>query len=89
VKTIKPTGQNFISNSNSLNPMKQKQREKSWKPATEFKLTKLKPAGPKEGQSLSSYMYGRAKSDAEWRTMSDKYKETGKQQKRKPRWTIK
>jgi len=72
--------------------MKQKQREKSWKPATEFKLTKLKSAGPKEGQSLSSYMYGRAKSDAEWRTMSNKYRETGKKQTRitrKPRWTIK
>jgi len=75
VKTTKTTGPNFISNSNSLNPMKQKQREKSWKPATEFKLTKLTSA--------------RAKSDAEWRTMSDEHKETGKQQTRKPRWTIK
>ena len=55
--------------------MKQKQREKSWKPATEFKLTKLKSA--------------RVKSDAEWRTISDKHKEIVKQQIRKPRWTIK
>ena len=69
--------------------MKQKAKEKSWKPATEFKLTKLKPSGPKPGQSTDSYLLGRAKGDAEWRTMSDKYHNTGKKQKRKPRWTIK
>tara|TARA_R100000742_G_C4172952_1_gene10603 strand:- start:22 stop:249 length:228 start_codon:yes stop_codon:yes gene_type:complete len=67
-------------------------KAKDWKPATSFTVKKLKPNGPKEGQSLSSYMQGRAKGDAEWRTMSTKYNETGKKQTRtvrKPRWTIK
>jgi hypothetical protein len=69
-----------------------KNTQETWKPADKFKVIKLKSTGPKEGQSLTSYMYGRAKSDAEWRTMSNKYRETGKKQTRitrKPRWTIK
>ena len=70
-----------------------KKKDKDWKPATEFTVKKLRRTGPKEGQSLSYYMYGRSKGDAEWRTMADSYLVTGKKQKtriiRKPRWTIK
>ena len=42
-----------------------RQRKPSWKPATEFKVTRLKPNGPKEGQSLDAYLYGRQKSHEE------------------------
>ena len=65
---------------------------KSWKPATNFTLKKLKPAGPKPGQSVNAYMYCRKAGDAQWLTMTDKYNATGKKQTRtvrKPRWTIK
>lgn len=36
-------------------------RKPSWKPATEFKVTKLPPAGPKPGQSTDQYIYGKDK----------------------------
>ena len=67
-------------------------KPKDWTPATNFTLRKLKPAGPKPGQSVNAYMYGRKAGDAQWLTMTDKYKATGKKQTRtirKPRWTIK
>tara|TARA_B100000945_G_scaffold321216_1_gene334497 strand:+ start:1533 stop:1760 length:228 start_codon:yes stop_codon:yes gene_type:complete len=60
-----------------------------WTPATSFTLKKLRAAGPKPGQSVNAYMYGRAKGDAEWATMSVNYSVTKKKQVRKPRWTIK
>ena len=67
-------------------------KTKDWTPATNFTLKKLKPAGPKPGQSTNAYMYGRKAGDAQWLTMTDKYNATGKKQTRtirKPRWTIK
>ena len=43
----------------------QMRKEQQWKPANELKVTKLKPAGPKPGQSLSSYLYGKTKGHEE------------------------
>ena len=40
-------------------------RKEQWKPAGELKVTKLKPAGPKPGQSVSSYLYGKTKGHEE------------------------
>ena len=31
----------------------------SWTPATEFRVTKLKPSGPKRGQSTTAWLYGK------------------------------
>ena len=39
--------------------MTRKKTKPSWKPATKFKVIKLKPNGPKKGQSLDSYLRGR------------------------------
>ena len=36
-------------------------KKPSWKPATTFKVTKLKPNGPKEGQSVDAFIYGKTK----------------------------
>jgi hypothetical protein len=33
----------------------------SWKPATTFTVTKLKPNGPKPGQSVDAFIYGKDK----------------------------
>jgi hypothetical protein len=33
----------------------------AWTPATEFKVTKLKPNGPKPGQSVDAFIYGKDK----------------------------
>ena len=72
--------------------MKKTQKtKKDWTPATTFKVTKLKPAGPKPNQSVNAYMYGRKIGDAQWLTMTDKYNATGKKQTRtvrKPKWKI-
>ncbi len=71
--------------------MKQK-KANDWKQATNFTVKKLKPAGPKPGQSVNAYMYGRKAGDAQWATMAVDYAATGKKQTRtvrKPRWTIK
>jgi hypothetical protein len=36
-------------------------KQPTWKPATSFTLTKLHPNGPKPGQSVSAWMYGKTK----------------------------
>lgn len=36
-------------------------KKQSWTAATEFKVTKLKPNGPKDGQSVDAWMYGKTK----------------------------
>jgi hypothetical protein len=36
-------------------------KKPTWKPAAEFKVTKLKPNGPKEGQSVEAWVYGKSK----------------------------
>mgnify|MGYP006250101893 CR=1 FL=1 len=36
-----------------------------WTPAKDLKVTKLKPAGPKPGQSVNSYLYGKTKGHEE------------------------
>ena len=36
-------------------------KKKSWEPATEWKVKKLKRAGPKKGQSVEAYLYGKTK----------------------------
>jgi len=33
----------------------------TWKPATEFKVTRLPANGPKSGQSIDSWIYGKDK----------------------------
>jgi hypothetical protein len=50
------------------------------KPASEFKVTKLKRSGPKPGQSLNSYMYGQELGQKEWEQMAHTYQQTGKKQ---------
>ena len=41
-------------------------KKPSWKPATEFKVTRLKPNGPKDGQSVEKWMYGKNKGQEEF-----------------------
>jgi len=55
-------------------------RKPSFTPATEFKVTKLRPSGPKPGQSTRSYMYGRKLGDDEWQRMANQFNETGEKQ---------
>jgi hypothetical protein len=38
-----------------------RKRKPSWTPATEFKLIKLPPSGPKPGQSVDAHIYGKDK----------------------------
>ena len=38
--------------------------KKTWKPATKWKIKKLKPAGPKKGQSVNAYLYGKTQGKA-------------------------
>ena len=57
-------------------------KTKEWTPATNFTLKKLRAAGPKPGQSVNAYMYGRKAGDAQWMTMTDQYNATGKKQTR-------
>ena len=38
--------------------------KKTWKPATKWKVKKLKPAGPKKGQSVNAYLYGKTQGKA-------------------------
>ena len=42
-----------------------RKKKPSWKPATEFKTTKLKRSGPKPGTNVNSYLYARQKADEE------------------------
>jgi hypothetical protein len=39
-----------------------RRKQPSWKPAIEFKVVKLKPNGPKPGQSVDQFIYGKDKS---------------------------
>ena len=45
--------------------MTRRQRKRDWKPAAEFKLTKLPPNGPKPGQTTDQWLYGRQKAHEE------------------------
>jgi len=36
----------------------------------DFKVTKLPRSGPRDGQSVSSYMYGASKADRRWSQLS-------------------
>lgn len=38
-----------------------RRRQPRWTPATEFKVTKLPPNGPKPGQRLDAWLYGKEK----------------------------
>lgn len=40
-------------------------RKPDWKPATTFKVTKLRPNGPKPGQSVEAWLYGKEKGHQE------------------------
>ena len=42
-----------------------RKKKPTWQPATEFKVTKLKSNGPKAGQSLDAYLYGKTKGHQE------------------------
>lgn len=42
-----------------------KKQKPSWTPATQFKVTKLKRNGPKKGQTLDSFLYGKTKGHQE------------------------
>ena len=39
---------------------------RSWTPANTFRTTKLKSAGPKDGQSVRSYLYGKKLESQKW-----------------------
>ena len=41
-------------------------KKKKWIPASTLKVTKLKPAGPKDGQSTASYMFGKEIQNEVW-----------------------
>jgi hypothetical protein len=41
-------------------------KKQSWRPATSFKVTKLKPNGPKAGQSTDAWMYGKQKEERDF-----------------------
>ena len=45
--------------------MSRRRKKPSWTPATEFKLTRLQPNGPKPGQSVDRWLYGKTKADQE------------------------
>lgn len=36
-------------------------KKPAWTPATEFTVVKLKPNGPKPGQTVSQFLYGKDK----------------------------
>ena len=36
-------------------------KKPTWTAATEFKVTKLKPNGPKDGQSVDAWLHGKTK----------------------------
>lgn len=38
-----------------------RRKKPSWTPASEFKVIKLKPNGPKPGQSTAGWLYGKDK----------------------------
>lgn len=46
--------------------MARRKRQPSWQPATEFRVTKLRPAGPRPGQSQESFLRGKAEGDRRW-----------------------
>ena len=41
-------------------------KKRDWKPATSFKVTKLKPNGPKNGQSADAWLYGKQKEERDF-----------------------
>jgi hypothetical protein len=43
-----------------------KRKNPNFIPATSFRVTKLKPNGPKDGQSTESWERGKAKGDEKW-----------------------
>tara|TARA_R110002012_G_C11275126_1_gene569950 strand:- start:103 stop:276 length:174 start_codon:yes stop_codon:yes gene_type:complete len=43
-----------------------KRKKASFIPATSFRVTKLKPNGPKDGQSTEAWERGKVKSDRRW-----------------------
>lgn len=45
---------------------RKRKRQPTWQPATEFRVTKLRPAGPKPGQSQESFLRGKAQGDRQW-----------------------
>jgi len=55
-----PLGVYSICRDAPRTPMARK--KPSWKPAETFKVTKLRPNGPKEGQSVDAFIYGKTKS---------------------------
>ena len=58
----------MLANHGTMQMRKEQQwkpRSARWTPAGELKVTKLKPAGPKPGQSLNSYLYGKTRGHEE------------------------
>lgn len=49
-----------------------RRKKPSFTPATEFKVTRLKRNGPKEGQSYDSWAKGKERSDNEWNGQREK-----------------
>jgi hypothetical protein len=48
-----------------------RQRQPDWKPATTFKVVRLKPNGPKPGQSMDQWLYGKEREQQEFDRLKD------------------
>ena len=46
--------------------MTRRRKQPDWTPASTFKVTKLKPNGPKPGQSVDDWLYGKEKGRQEF-----------------------
>lgn len=46
--------------------VRRRKQQQDWVPATEFKVTRLRPNGPKPGQSTRAWLYGKEKEQQEF-----------------------
>jgi hypothetical protein len=42
-----------------------KRKQPTWEPAKKFTVKRLKPSGPKPGQSIDAFLYGKTKGSQE------------------------
>lgn len=57
-----------------------KPRKQDWKPATEFRVVRLKANGPKRGQSTSAWLYGKEREQKEFDALKARKLERGELQ---------
>lgn len=46
--------------------MARRKDQQDWTPATEFRVTRLRPNGPKPGQSMRAWLYGKEREQADF-----------------------